>query len=166
MYGHILVPVDGSAASRHVAVHAFELAAALGARVSVIHVVEDLAVPFVQYGMEPYVDLEAVSADVVEAHRDAAERLVADVAADAPEGLTVEASVIDAGGDRVGDVIARLADERGTDLIVMGTHGHRGLSKVLLGSVADHVVRTARVPVTLVRYHEHEDAADHPQHVP
>lgn len=156
MYRHILVAIDGSQASRHVAEHAFELAAQLGTAVTVLHVLEDVSVPFVQYGMEPYVDLEAVTPEVVEAQRSGADRLVADTAALAPDGLRVEQVVLEATGRRIGEVIAGAADERGADLIVMGTHGHRGLSRVFLGSVADAVVRSATVPVTLVRHHEHD----------
>jgi nucleotide-binding universal stress UspA family protein len=50
-----------------------------------------------------------------------------------------------------GEVICWLAQERNCDLIVMGTHGRTGLRSLLLGSVAEHVVRHARCPVTVVR---------------
>ncbi len=158
MYGHILLAVDGSHASRQVATHAFELAHQLGARITVLHVLDDVAVPFVQYGMEPYVDVEAVSPEVIEAQHDGARRLVADVADAAPAGVAVEGDVVDAAGHRIGEVIAGEAERRGADLIVMGTHGKRGLSRMFLGSVADTVIRSASVPVTLVRHHE--DDAD------
>jgi nucleotide-binding universal stress UspA family protein len=49
------------------------------------------------------------------------------------------------------DVICQAADEVNADLIVMGTHGRRGLSRALLGSVAEYVVRTSKVPVVTVR---------------
>ncbi len=160
MYRHILLPVDGSLASRHVAHHAFELAEQLRAKVTVVTVVEDPGVPFVQYGMEPYVDLEAVSSDAIEAQREGADRMLHEVCETAPAGVETDCEVLEAVGRRTGEIIADAADARGSDLIVMGTHGHRGLSRVFLGSVADTVIRAANVPVTLVRYHDHGETAD------
>lgn len=157
MYRHLLVPVDGSRASRHVAHHAAELADQLDARMTVLHVLEEIGVPLVQYGMEPYVELEAVSVEVVEAHRDAAVRLVEDVVAELSESVDATATVVEAEGRRVAEVITGAAAEQDADLIVMGTHGHRGLSRIFLGSVADGVIRSADVPVTLVRHHEHDE---------
>jgi nucleotide-binding universal stress UspA family protein len=49
------------------------------------------------------------------------------------------------------DVICQTASEVEADLIVMGTHGRRGLSRALLGSVAEYVVRTSKIPVLTVR---------------
>lgn len=137
--------------------HAAELAGQLGARMTVLHVLEEIGVPLVQYGMEPYVELEAVSAEVVDAHREAAVRLVDDVVAELPDDVDATATVVEAGGRRVAEVITEASDEQQADLIVMGTHGHRGLSRIFLGSVADGVIRSATVPVTLVRHHEHDD---------
>lgn len=160
MYRHLLVPIDGSRGSRHVAHHAAELASQLGARMTVLHVLEEVGVPLVQYGMEPYVDLEAVSVEVVEAHQEAADRLVDDVLAELPDDARAEGLVVAAEGRRVAEVITATADERSADLIVMGTHGHRGLSRVFLGSVADGVIRSSDRPVTLVRHHEHGDESN------
>lgn len=157
MYRALLVPIDGSPASRHVADHAAELAAQLGASLTIMHVLEEIGVPLVQYGMEPYVDLEAVSVEVVEAHREAAARLVDDVVAEVAGQVRAEGLVVEAEGRRVAEVITAVAEERAADLIVMGTHGHRGLSRMFLGSVADGVVRSSYVPVMLVRHHEHGD---------
>lgn len=160
MFRHLLVAIDGSPASRHVADHAAELAAQLGARLTVLHVLEEIGVPLVQYGMEPYVELEAVSVEVVEAHQQAAQRLVEDVVAELPDDVRAEGRVVEAQGRRVAEVITATAEEGTADLVVMGTHGHRGLSRVFLGSVADGVVRSSDVPVTLVRHHEHDDDGD------
>lgn len=154
MYAHILVAVDGSPASRTVTSHAYELASQLGARCTVLHVLDDVTIPFVNYGMEPYVNIEAVNPEVAEAQRTGAERLVADLARTAPDDVEVEAVVVEAAGRRIGESITVEARDRGVDLVVVGTHGHRGLSKVFVGSVADAVVRSADVPVTVVRHRD------------
>jgi nucleotide-binding universal stress UspA family protein len=57
------------------------------------------------------------------------------------------------------DVINEAAKELGADLIVMATHGRRGVSRMLLGSVTELVVRSAPCPVLCVRMHAHEAAA-------
>jgi nucleotide-binding universal stress UspA family protein len=157
VYEHILVAVDGSPASRSVTSHAYELAEQLGATCTVLHVLDDITIPFVNYGMEPYVNVEAVNPEVVEAQRTGAERMVADLARTAPEGVDVEAAVVEAAGRRIGETITEEARERRADLVVVGTHGHRGLSKVFVGSVADAVVRSAEVPVTVVRVRDEDE---------
>lgn len=156
MYRHILVAVDGSSASRSVTEHAYELAAQLGASCSVMHVLDDVTVPFVNYGMEPYVNVEAINPEIMEAQRTGAERLVSDLARNAPDDVDVTAVVVEAAGRRIGETISEEAVSREADLIVVGTHGHRGLSRVFVGSVADAVVRSAVVPVTVVRVHDED----------
>lgn len=158
LHRHLLVPVDGSRASRHVVHHAAGLARQLEARMTVVHVLEEIGVPLVQYGMEPYVELESVGVEVIEAHRDAGRRLLDDVVAEVGGDFRVDGRLVEAGGRRVAEVIVTTADELDADLIVMGTHGHRGLSRVFLGSVADGVIRASDLPVTLIRHHEPDDA--------
>jgi nucleotide-binding universal stress UspA family protein len=58
--------------------------------------------------------------------------------------------------DEPHDEIIRYANDEDIDLIVMGTHGRGGLARLLMGSVAEKVVRTARCPVLTVRHPEHE----------
>lgn len=55
------------------------------------------------------------------------------------------------GRGRAADVIVNTAEEKGVDLIVLSTHGHTGLNRLLMGSVAEHVVRHAKCPVYVVR---------------
>ena len=157
MYRHILVAVDGSRASGAVARHAYDLAAQLGATCSVLHVLDDVTVPFVNYGMEPYVNVEAINPELIEAQRAGAERMVADLVRTAPDDVEAAGAVVEAGGRRIGETIAEEASQRAVDLIVVGTHGHRGLSRIFIGSVAEAVVRSADVPVTVVRYRDDDD---------
>jgi universal stress protein A len=53
------------------------------------------------------------------------------------------------------EIIVRVADEQGVDLIVVGSHGRKGLSRLMLGSVAEHVVRNAPCPVLVIRLGAH-----------
>jgi nucleotide-binding universal stress UspA family protein len=65
--------------------------------------------------------------------------------------VKVDASLFETVGDRVSDVIIREAKKWKADLIVMGTHGRRGINRMMLGSDAETVLRTAPVPVLMVR---------------
>jgi nucleotide-binding universal stress UspA family protein len=153
MYDRILFPTDGSEESARVFEHALGLAAAHGATLSALYVVDDSV---------PYGDIEGGTVNwepVLEAMRE-----------DGREAVTaLETRAADAGVDfegevREGGVIHRTildcADEVGADLIVMGTHGRRGLNRWLLGSVTERVVRTARIPVLTVRIGAGEDSDD------
>ena len=66
-------------------------------------------------------------------------------------GATVETALLEASGERIASVIEGEARHWQADLIVIGTHGRSGLSRLLLGSVAEGVARSAPVPVLLVR---------------
>jgi nucleotide-binding universal stress UspA family protein len=66
------------------------------------------------------------------------------------EGITATVRMIDSCGAEIANVIALAAEEGDVDLIVMGTHGRRGLKRLLLGSVAEAVLRNANAPVMLV----------------
>ena len=66
-------------------------------------------------------------------------------------GVTVEQQLVEDPGVRLGDVVASEARQWEADLIVVGTHGRRGLDRVLLGSGAEQVVRSAPVPVLVIR---------------
>lgn len=136
----ILVPVDFSECSEHALDYAVELADKLGAAV---HVLSVIGIP--SYGVpELGVGITATMMDNMIADNQAALDALA-----RPRKLDSKNMIIRAGDAR--DVILQTAEELGADLIVMGTHGRRGISRALLGSVAEMVVRTAPVPVLTVR---------------
>lgn len=136
----ILVPVDFSQCSEHALDYAVELADKLGATV---HVLSVIGIP--SYGVpELGVGITATMMDNLVADNQAALDALA-----RPRKLDSNNMIIRAGDAR--DVILQTAEELGADLIVMGTHGRRGISRALLGSVAEMVVRTAPVPVLTVR---------------
>ncbi|MFB6171516.1 MAG: universal stress protein [Haloarculaceae archaeon] len=142
MYDTILVPTDGSDPATVAADHALDLAAATGAAVHVLSVVDAA-----ELGLTTPSDvaLEEVRSGV----RSEAERAVAEVADQADRrGVPVTTAV------RVGSPHREILDagtEVGADLVVMGTHGRTGLAHALLGSTAERVVRQSRVPVLTVR---------------
>ena len=136
----ILVPVDFSQCSEHALDYAVELADKLGASV---HVLSVIGIP--SYGVpELGVGITATMMDNMIADNQAALDALA-----RPRKLYSKNMIIRAVDER--DVILQTVEELGADLIVMGTHGRRGISRALLGSVAEMVVRTAAVPVLTVR---------------
>jgi nucleotide-binding universal stress UspA family protein len=138
---HILVPHDFSETAEHALALAIELTARLGARLTLVHAYE-----VVSYG---YADGVTMSADVVTGLRKSAQGALDGVAARTRRpGLEVHAVLREG---RAWLEINAVAKELGADLIVMGTHGRHGLAHVLLGSVAEKVVRTAPCPVLTVR---------------
>ena len=133
----VLAPVDLSEQSTLVADHAAELASTYDATLDLLHVVEEAAYPSV-YGIDP---IGPVLPDVQERAREAMEELAARIRDGAP---AVEVHVM--AGNAARDIID-FAEESGSGLIVMATHGRTGLERFLIGSVAEKVVRSAACPV-------------------
>jgi nucleotide-binding universal stress UspA family protein len=145
MYGKILVPVDGSDASNAGLVEAIKVAKNRGGAIRLVHVENENIL------MTPY-DAGFAYPQVSEALREYGQIVLKDAAA-MVRGAGVAADTIceDARGEQVGSHIVRLAREWPADLIVMGTHGRRGVRRIVLGSDAEFVVRHTPVPVLLVR---------------
>lgn len=131
----ILVPVDFSGPSQRACDLALELAATLGAGIVLMRAVEPLPVYFADRATtDGMMKLEA-------------EQLTRRAAALRPYASSLQTLLV-AGSPK--EEIPRVAAEREADLVVMGTHGRRGLARAVLGSVAEHVVRTSRCPVLTV----------------
>ena len=144
MYGRILVPVDGSATSNAGLREAARLARDQKASVRIVHVVDEFAVFSTPDGG---LNAEVVIESLKQGGRRVlkrAERLAA------ASGVRAESSLLESLGGRVADVIARQARRWRANLIVMGTHGRRGMNRWLLGSEAELVARNSTVPVLLV----------------
>ena len=145
MYKRILVPVDGSETANRGLAEALKLAASLGAALKLVHVVDNSAIalnPEAGIAAAPLAqDFSEDGKGVLEEAKALATR----------EGALVEAALHENFTGRVADLIVQEATSWGADLIVMGTHGRRGIRHVVLGSDAEGVVRTAPVPVLLVR---------------
>jgi len=145
MYQRILVPIDGSATSERALQEAIKLAAGK-AQLRLVYVVEE-AYPLDAEGYA-YIDYS----ELQEAVRKTGERTLAQAAVKVRRsGITAETTLLDVPGERVASVIDNEALKWKADLIVIGTHGRSGLSRMLLGSVAEDVVRGASIPVLLVR---------------
>ncbi|HEU0234557.1 MAG TPA: universal stress protein [Gallionella sp.] len=145
IYRRILVPIDGSATSERALQEAIRLADGK-ARLRVVYVLEEIF-PLDAEGYA-FIDYAALQ----EAVRHTGERTLAQAAAKIQQsGMTAEAALLEASGERIASVIKDDALHWQADLIVIGTHGRSGLSRLLLGSVAEGVVRGASVPVLLIR---------------
>ena len=142
----ILVPTDFSATADAALEYAFVLAERFGASIQLLHVLDD---PFVADGMaaEAYIS-EAPALRTAMLH-DAREKLRHRAAPRERRVSSIDTEVLFGHGART---IAEYAVERGVDLIVMGTHGRTGFAHLLLGSVAERLVRTAPCPVLTVRH--------------
>ena len=146
MYQRILVPVDGSPTSNAGLAEAIKLAKLTGARVRVLHVVDEM--PLLLSG-DGYA---AMPGDILTILKEAGQAVLEQArltvqAADVP----VDAALFDSLSGRLCDRVAQQAQEWGADVIVLGTHGRRGVGRMLMGSDAEQIVRTAMVPVLLVR---------------
>jgi len=142
MFKRILVPVDGSETSLKAVAAALQLARESGGRLRVLHSLDELA----------YVSGYDYGADVMRIAREQAGKVLQE-ALDVARGSDVSADsrLVEAPGQRLGDVVANEAGAWEADLIVVGTHGRRGVSRALLGSGAEQVIRMAPVPVLTIR---------------
>jgi nucleotide-binding universal stress UspA family protein len=139
----VLYATDLSAASQPAWEHARQLGTLFGAEVLVLHVLPVAPVPTTVYF--PWTLVEQLREA---GQRQALERLDALISGSTDPG--VKTSVRVEPGSPAARGILEVVREEGADLIVMGTHGHTGLGRVLLGSVADRVVRLAPCPVVTV----------------
>ena len=150
MYKKVLVPLDGSALSECTLSHVKNLFkdGSVG-EVTLLNVVK-LDLPWASMGEEGYparvIDLEAIRKPLFTASRkylaDIESRLVS-------EGIKVKTESLE--GSRPANTITEYAQEKGMDMIIMGTHGYTGLKKLMLGSVAFGVLNRSHVPVLLIR---------------
>jgi len=145
MYKKILVPIDGSPTSKRGLSEAIRLAKYHKARVRLIHVVDVFIVtPTLESG--PYVD------DIQKSFREDGRSLLKNAEALVRRhGITVDSVMFEIVGAHAADIIVAQAKKWRADIIVIGTHGRRGLRRLVMGSDAEEVVRTSPVPVLLVR---------------
>jgi nucleotide-binding universal stress UspA family protein len=146
MYSRILVAIDESPASERAVEHAAGLARQLSAALCILHVVE---MGWLTLGPELAVDVETNA----EARRAAGKRLLASASERArAAGIEAEIKLGETGApmERIATEITGEAARWGADLVALGTHGRRGVERLVLGSVAEGVARHSAVPVLLI----------------
>lgn len=145
MYKRILVPIDGSDTARRGLKEAIALASQLKATLRLLHVTSDFPV---MLEMSNTLNFDKYREGL---HQYGREQLDNAKSLAQGLGLEVETQLRDLKDGRVADAIVDEARSAGCDLIVIGTHGRRGLNRALLGSDAESVLRASPVPVLLVR---------------
>ncbi|HKY36690.1 MAG TPA: universal stress protein [Polyangiaceae bacterium] len=136
-FKHILVPTDFGPASAEAVELAVTLAGKFGSEVTLLHVWEIPVYPYMEFVLD--------SGELVDSVEKAAAHRLAEVLGDVQQRLPGAKSVLKMGLDwqQIVDIINAIKP----DLVIMGTHGRRGLSHALLGSVAEKVVRLSPAPV-------------------
>lgn len=145
MYQRILVPVDGSHTSTLGLQEAIRIAIDQRARLRIIHVVDELVVA---QNFDGYFN----TGDLLDALRDAGKKAIQNaLVLTRKHDLKAEATLFESLGGRISEIIVKEAKKWRADLIVMGTHGRRGVTRMVLGSDAEAILRATPVPVLLVR---------------
>jgi len=149
MYKKILVPVDGSPTSNAGLTEALRLAKESGAALRIFHLVDELVAISSMDGAGAY------AGDLIEMLKQDGRRIVEKAAALARRKGVLAESVMQEGlGGSAADAIVKQAKKWRADLIVLGTHGRRGVKRLVMGSDAEQVIRMTPVPVLLVRSKE------------
>ena len=145
VYKRILVPIDGSETSLLGLGEAIRLAKDQKATLRLLHVVHDFLVA-AGYGGADY------ATQVRKDLRERGEQILMDAAGAArQQQVDAETRLVETPAGSVGAAIVEVAESWPVDLIVLGTHGRRGIRRLVMGSDAEYVVRTTPVPVLLVR---------------
>ena len=138
MYENVLVPTDGSEPAENAARQAYEIADRFDATLHSLFVIN----------VDENTPLNLSAEPVVEGLREEGERLTTEVAEGAPESVETVTAVEQGNPD---EQILEYADREGIDVIVMGTHGRRGLDRFLIGSVTEKVIRQAECSVLVTQ---------------
>ncbi len=163
MYSKILVPVDGSPTSTRGLDEAIQLAKLTHGKLRLLHSVDELSFMLAADGYAGF------SGDVWNLLHDAGAQILDRAGARVrAAGIEVETVLSDSMQGRLHDLVAAEALKWPAELIVLGTHGRRGVGRMVMGSDAEQILRSAPVPVLLVREPEGAEdtqasaGADHP----
>jgi len=148
-YKHIMLPIDGSDPSRKAEKECIAFAKSIGAKVTAIHVVSHFHLHF-----QPWATPKSVHTKIEKEHeeeaKEIAQKVVSAIVARAKEkGVQCDGLVVV--GDHPYEEIISSAENRKCDLIMMASHGRRGLDAVLLGSETVKVLTHSKIPVLVVR---------------
>jgi nucleotide-binding universal stress UspA family protein len=149
MYKHILVAVDDSATSAKALAEAATLARMHGARLEIVHAVDEGAFPtFLSHGGTTLIDRSLVQKALEE---EGARILVETKSKVDLTGLQTSERLLVAENTHADDQVAQAVADSGADLLVVGSHGRRGVQRLILGSVAEKLLRKVSVSVLIVR---------------
>ena len=151
MYRRILVAVDGSDTSNKAMAAALEMAGYSGGRsiIRLVHVLDEMAY---FTGLDPYAGQTFSAVHVM---RQAGEKILA-------QGLTIcqsagvdaDTVLVDQLGARLAESMAVIANDWDASLVVVGTHGRKGIGRMLMGSGAEQIIRLSTCPVLVIRGEE------------
>jgi nucleotide-binding universal stress UspA family protein len=147
MYQRILIATDGTTLSKKAAAAGIELAELMGAQVVVLNVVPRYPVSYFEGG------ISMNAADVSRIEKQWAENAqgVVDAVKTKAEAAGLKAKAVTVKSDLVAESIISTAKKQKCDLIVMASHGRRGLKRLLLGSETTHVLTHSHIPVMVLR---------------
>ena len=147
MYQRILVATDGSDLSRTAVSSAIELAAAISAELVALYVVPRYPMSYFEGGMTTSME------DVARTEKQWSDKghAVVDAVQEQAKAQGVTATAVVAQSDLVAESIMAAATKHGCDLVVMASHGRKGIKRVLLGSETQHVLTHSTVPVLVLR---------------
>jgi nucleotide-binding universal stress UspA family protein len=142
LFKKILVPIDGSKTSDKALDYALRLAKDGKGQVRLVHCIDDLS----------FLNGHEYSGELMQIARENGNRILQTGTATAKAmGVATDHVLIDRVAQRLGDSVADAAGDWGADLIVIGTHGRRGIGRVLLGSGSEQIMRLSPVPVLMIR---------------
>lgn len=142
LFKKILVPIDGSNTSNKALDYALKMAKTDQAEVRLIYCIDELSM----------LSGHEFSGEIMQMARESGHSILQKGLALAQTAkIKADTRLIDRAGQRLGESVADAAGDWGADLIVLGTHGRRGIGRVLLGSGAEQVMRMSPVPVLMVR---------------
>ena len=147
MYQRILVATDGSDLSKTAVSSAIDLAAAIGAELVSLYVVPRYPVSYFEGGITISVD------DIARTEKQWSDKgqAVVDAVQQEAKARGVSAKAVVAQSDLVAESIMAAATKHGCDLVVMASHGRKGIRRILLGSETQHVLTHSTVPVLVLR---------------
>jgi nucleotide-binding universal stress UspA family protein len=149
MYRNVLLPVDGSALSEAAVKECIALVKASGGKTTAIHVVSHFHLHY-----QPWAAPKAMHSKIEKEHEEEARQaaqVMVDQVAQRVRAAGIECGAVVVVGDHPYEEIIRQAEKRKCDLIIMASHGHKGLNAVLLGSETVKVLTHSKVPVLVVR---------------
>lgn len=158
VYRNVLVPIDLSARAAQALPHACSLVAKEGT-IHLLHVLERPELPNPLY--PTYVPPIATPAERAQQRSEAEAALLALLrSSPPPNGVVIERHVLEDSASHVVDRICQMVIEQSVDLVCLASHGRRGLARVLLGSIADGVLRRCTAPTLIIRIPKHELGSD------